>query len=95
MATSLNIIRIGNSNGIIIPARMLKALNLAEKDAVEVFEYGNELRIRKAGVGSVTPFSELDAWNDAMGFEDESIESIEAYASSLRAGRHNKDIPQW
>lgn len=45
-----NIIKIGNSNGVIIPMGVLKALNLSEKSPVTIQVKTDEIIIKKMSV---------------------------------------------
>lgn len=93
MTVNTNIIRIGNSNGIIIPMKMLRTLNLSEKDQIEISTHNGELRIRNASSENV--FSVLDRWNEEHGFQSENVEEVERYLDSIRESRFNKQIPEW
>lgn len=91
------IIRIGNSKGVIIPARMLKSLTISEKDEVEIVECNGGIMIRKAQpVEKETPFSALDRWVSDNGFNDSDpvTEALE-YVESIRQTRNNKDLKEW
>lgn len=91
------VIRIGNSNGLIIPSRILKSLSLTEKDEVEIFECNGGIMIRKNGAGEKdTPFSSLDKWAADKGYEDcGSIDDVLKYVDSIRNDRINKEIAEW
>ncbi len=97
MTANSSILRIGNSCGIIIPAKILKALSLSEKDSVRITEAGGRITIQKCESSEVeTPFSALDHWCDERGYTSEdSIEDALKYVESLRAERNDKDIIQW
>lgn len=91
------IIRIGNSNGLIIPAKILKSLTISEKDKVEIVECNGGIMIKKAEpVEKETPFSALDRWASDNGFNDcDPISDALEYVESIRETRNNKDIKEW
>ena len=97
MTTTSTILKIGNSCGIIIPARILKSLSLGERDEITITETGGVITLRKCEQEAVeTPFSRLDRWCEENGvLADESLEEILGYAEDVRSGRKNKEIPQW
>ena len=91
------IIRIGNSKGVVIPARVLKSLTISEKDEVEIVECNGGIMIRKAQpVEKETPFSALDRWVSDNEFNDSDpvTEALE-YVESIRKTRNNKDLKEW
>lgn len=45
MTTSVNIIKIGNSCGIILPAKVMKALGVKERDALRISVAAGEARL--------------------------------------------------
>ena len=90
------IIRIGNSKGVVIPARVLKSLTISEKDEVEIVECNGGIMIRKAQpVEKETPFSALDRWVAENGFNDSDpvTEALE-YVESIRRTRTNKELKE-
>lgn len=91
------VIRIGNSNGIVIPSKLLRALSLSERDQIELRECNGGLFLKKVGPAcATTPFTALDRWNEENGFSEEfSLESSLEYVDSLRSGRANKETPEW
>lgn len=97
MTANSTIIRIGNSNGIIIPAKILKSLSLSEKDMVSITESHGGLLLKKVPSDGVqTPFSALDTWYDEHCPElCDSIEDSLEYIESIRKARKNKEIVQW
>lgn len=96
MTSYSNIIRIGNSNGIIIPAKLLRALSLNEKDTVSITEFQGGLLLRKEHTQKIeTPFSALDRWNEEHGYQDESTEDVLKYVENIREMRVDKDCPKW
>jgi len=95
MTTNVNVIKIGNSNGIIIPSRFLKALNLKEKDRLEISESGGVLNLRRKEALGETPFSVLDRWNEEHNFPLDSLDNVQEYIESLHASRANKEIVIW
>jgi antitoxin component of MazEF toxin-antitoxin module len=87
-----NIIKIGNSRGVIIPASILKTLSLKEKDEVRLMIKDNALMVKKIEpvTGPFTGvFAELAPWKDAWGERDSS--EIE---DELRAGGGTREIPE-
>lgn len=52
-----NIIKIGNSKGIILPKGMMRSLGLSEKSAITIQIEQDEIRIRKAPT--------RDGWEEA------------------------------
>lgn len=87
-----NIIKIGNSRGVIIPASILKTLSLKEKDEVRLMIKDNALMIKKIDpvTGPFTgAFAELAPWKDAWGERDSA--EIE---DELRAGGGTREIPE-
>ena len=95
MTMNVNIIRIGNSNGVILPARILRKLNLKEKDSLEVSEDGNTIRLCKAETNYETPFSALDRWNEEHGNRLDDLDSVSKYLSEIRSSRKSKEIKTW
>lgn len=96
MTSNCNIIKIGNSNGIIIPAKMLKALSLNERDTVSISEYHGGILLKKiSSQAAETAFSALDRWNEEHGYPEESIQDTLAYVDAIKSDRKDKDIPQW
>jgi len=91
------VVRIGNSNGIVIPAKIMKALALSERDSVEIKECNGGLFLRKIDSQQIrTPFSALDDWNADNGFSEEfSVESALDYVDSIRGNRNNKKESIW
>jgi len=95
MTTNVNIIRVGNSNGIIIPAGFMKALCLKEKDRLEIKEADGVLSLRKVKDLGETPFSTLDRWNEEHNYPLDSFDQVPEYIKKLRSGRRNKEITTW
>jgi len=91
------IVRIGNSRGIVIPSKLLKSLDLSEKDSVEIRECNGGLVLKKADCrATATPFTALDEWNSLHGFDNEfSPDEVADYVKSIRGGRTNKEIVEW
>jgi len=91
------IVRIGNSKGIVIPSRLLKSLNLSEKDQVEIKEGNGGLILRKSDrATATTPFTALDEWNAQHGFSQEfSLDETNEYVKSIRRDRTNKEVVEW
>lgn len=97
MTVNSSILKIGNSCGIIIPSKILKALSLSEKDSVLITEAGGRITIQKFEASEIeTPFSALDRWCDERGYSsEEPIEEALGYVESLRSERKSKEIIQW
>ncbi len=97
MMTNTTLIRIGNSTGVVIPARILKSLSLSVKDKVSIGEENGRITLRKVADNTEkTPFTALDLWCDENGYEKpESIDDALDYVARIRSTRSNKDIPQW
>lgn len=96
METTANILRIGNSCGVIIPSRIMKSLSLSVKDTLTVSEIDGKIVLEKLpDILEDSPFSELDRWCKEKGYGGGSAEDALSYVSEIRAARRNKDIPQW
>lgn len=95
MTVCSNIIKIGNSRGVIIPARMLKSLLPDSDDKVRIEERDGEIVISRDRDLADSPFLALDTWCDEHGFEEDSAESIEIYMQNLKSKRSNKEIKVW
>lgn len=90
------VIKIGNSNGLVIPAKILKRLSISERDILEIKECEGGIVLKKAAAEPVrTPFSALDEWNEQHGYADESVEDALNYVESLRKERSNADVKIW
>lgn len=90
------VIRIGNSHGIILPAKMMAKMSLLPKDNVEIIEKDGGLLIKKRDPDAInSPFFAIDAWNEEHGYADETEEEVEAYIESIRSSRRDKEIPIW
>ena len=72
------IIRIGNTEGVRIPAKMLKACSLKHGDSVNITACGNRIIIEVNN-----PFAELD------GIRPEDTRDAMEIAASLRESRVN------
>lgn len=96
MTTSSSILKIGNSCGIIIPAKILRSLSLSEKDTVILSENGGCLTLKKQTAAEKTPFSALDIWCQEHGYstDDTLAQSLE-FVDSIRSERQNKEITEW
>ena len=92
-----NIIKIGNSKGVIIPASILKELALNEKDEVHFSIEDGKMVIEKippftgpfTGIFATLPRpkdGEADPWGDRDSAEIEE---------ELRAGGGSREIPEW
>ncbi len=96
MTTNSTILRIGNSCGVIIPAKILKSLALGARDEVRISDDGGKITLTKIPEGKeITPFSALDDWCEKNGYGDESVEDSLEYVEKIRSERLDKDIPQW
>lgn len=97
MTTNSTILRIGNSCGVIIPAKILKSLALSARDEVSICADGGKITLRKiAGADKATPFSSLDTWYAEHGYgSEESVDDALEYVEKIRTERIDKDIPQW
>lgn len=75
-------------------SKLLKSLDLSEKDSVEIRECNGGLVLQKADCrADVTPFTALDDWNSQHGFDGNfSLEEVNDYVKSIRGGRTNKEI---
>ena len=80
-----NIIRIGNSNGIVIPFKMLQKLGLKSKDMVSIDCSGGKITI----AGTNDPF---EAISHGGWYEDER-DSHEISEELYRARVNNREIP--
>lgn len=88
-----NIIKIGNSKGVIIPATILKQLDLNNGDEISLCIENNRLVISKSAefTGPFTgPFAALKPFCDAWGDEDAM-----KIAEELRSGSGCREIPEW
>lgn len=91
------IIRIGNSNGVVIPSKIMKSLDLSERDTLVMKECEGGVFLKKVPENTPeTPFSALDKWNDINGYsEEQTVEEILDYVDSIRGSRINKEISEW
>jgi antitoxin component of MazEF toxin-antitoxin module len=96
METTANILKIGNSCGVIIPSQVMKSLSLSVKDSLKLSEVDGKIILEKFD-GSVkcSPFDSLDIWCREKGYGEETVGEALDYISSIRQERNNKDIPQW
>jgi len=89
------VIRIGNSNGLVIPAKYLKSLSISERDNLDISIQNGGLFLKKSrGTESRTPFSDLDEWNQANGYDGSVTDALD-YVKSVREARTNKGIKEW
>ena len=95
MLVCSNIIRIGNSRGVIIPAKMLKSLLPDAEDKIRIEERDGEIVISRDMDLADSSFHALDTWCDEHGFVEDSVEDIEAYMDTIRSMRSNKEIKEW
>lgn len=77
-----NIIKVGNSRGVILPSSLLKRLNLSAKDAVEISLERESIVIKAAPrQGWAAAAATMHTGDDALLipdiFEDENMEEIE------------------
>lgn len=90
------VIRIGNSNGLVIPSKILKRLSISERDVLEIKECDGGIMLKKASSEPVrTPFSMIDDWNEEHGYPEESVEEALHYVESLRESRANGEVKIW
>lgn len=91
------LIRIGNSKGLILPANLLKALSISERDELSIAVHNGGILIKKISPSEKkTPFSALDQWNEMNGFiGNDSLEESLEYADGLRKSRRNKLAAEW
>lgn len=90
------VIRIGNSNGLVIPSKLLKRLSISERDVLEIKECDGGIILRKAEAEPArTPFSPLDEWNEEHGCAEDTVEDVLHYVESLRKSRSNGEIKIW
>ncbi len=96
METTANILKIGNSCGVIIPSQVMKSLSLSVKDTLKLSEVDGKIILQKLD-GSVkhSPFDALDMWCREKGYGEETVGDALDYVSGIRQERKNKDIPQW
>lgn len=98
MRNKTQILRIGNSKGVILPARILRELSLSERDSLDVRTEDGKIilapssKVEKFNGAFTGPFSELsgdpDLWGGAM--------SAVEYENELRRGRHNvEEMETW
>ena len=96
MSMRTTVIRIGNSNGLVIPSKLLKRLSISERDVLEIKECDGVIILRKAEAEPArTPFSPLDEWNEEHGCSEGTVEDALQYVDSLRQLRANGDIKVW
>lgn len=90
------VIRIGNSNGLLIPAKILKRLSISERDILEIKECDGGIMLKKADMSPLrTPFSPLDDWKEENGYADESLSDALEYVENIRKSRANREIKLW
>ena len=91
------IIRIGNSNGVVLPAKIMKALSLSERDSLVIKECDGGIFLKK--IDSTVPktvFSALDEWNESNGYDAGfSMDDVENYIQSIRNERKDKEASEW
>ena len=93
METTANILKIGNSCGVIIPSQIMKSLSLSVKDTLKLSEVNGKIILQKmSDTAAESPFDALDRWCGERGYCDEDAQTC---ISNIRAARKNKDIPQW
>lgn len=98
MKNKTQIIRVGNSKGVIIPAAILRELSLTERDSLAIRTEGGNIILSPTPAeerfsGPFTgPFAELSGdpslWGGTM--------SATGYEDELRRGRHSvKEMETW
>ena len=96
METTANILRIGNSCGIIIPSQIMKTLSLSVKDTLKVREVNGKIILEKlSGAKTESPFDIFDKMCREKCFDEETAKDALDYVSDIRAARKSKNIPQW
>ena len=91
MKNKTQVLRIGNSKGIILPANILKALSLNERDSLDIRTENGQIILSKTPeeetfTGPFTgPFAELSGDPELWGGSMTAVE----YENELRRGRHN------
>lgn len=98
MKTKTQVLRIGNSKGVILPAGILKELSLSERDNLDICTENGRIILSKTPAeedfsGAFTgPFAELSGDPELWGGPMSAIE----YEDELRKGRHNvKEMESW
>ena len=98
MKTKTQVLRIGNSKGVILPAGVLKELSLSERDSLDIRTEGGRIILSKTPVeesftGPFTgPFSELSGDPELWGGTMTAVE----YEDDLRKGRHSvEEMETW
>ena len=87
MKTKTQILKIGNSKGIILPAGILKELSLSERDSLDIRTEDGKVILSKTPEEEcfTGPFTGRGGTMSAVEYEDE-----------LRRGRHNvKEMETW
>ena len=82
MTTNVNIIKIGNSCGIILPAKVMKEMGVKERDVLSIRVTGGEARLVQE---NVDPFEAISSG----GWYDDARDAHEI-ADELYAGRVNQ-----
>lgn len=98
MKNKTQVLRIGNSKGIILPANILKALSLNERDSLDIRTENGQIILSKTPEeetfnGPFTgPFAELSGDPELWGGSMTAVE----YENELRRGRHNvEEMETW
>lgn len=90
------VIKIGNSSGVILPAKLLKSLSFSEKDKLEMIPCNSGLLLRKVDCAEpYNVFSDLDKWEDENGCVcRDPVREASDYVQKIKALRSNKTIPE-
>ena len=98
MKTKTQVLRIGNSKGVILPAGVLKELSLSERDSLDIRTEDGKIILSKTPedecfTGPFTgPFAELSGEKELWGGTMTAVE----YEDELRRGRHQvKEMETW
>ena len=92
MTTNTNIIRIGNSLGIILPAKMLKKLEAKERDILKLEEMSGRIVLSNPVKESCDPFAAISAggW---YGKTRQETDDLAAYLHDSRINTREIDMP--
>ena len=98
MKNKTQILRIGNSKGVILPASILRELSLSERDDLDISTEGGKIILSPLPketpfTGPFTgPFAELSGDPELGG----GAMSAAEYENELRRGRHNvEEMETW
>ena len=98
MKTRTQVLRIGNSKGVILPASILKARSLTERDSLDIRTEKGQIILSKTAEDEVFtgpftgPFAELSGDPELWGGPMTAVE----YENELRKGRHSvEEMETW